>query len=92
MSNFSPPKPPGESSMPPLAIKIALIVFHVIQYLVTASAGFSLASIIAAVMVGAQLLPKEHFTRTFKLAPIRVSQFGSLLWFLVAFAEMRMAG
>ena len=77
--------------MPPLAIKIALIVFHVIQYLVTANAGFQLASIVAALMVGAQLLPRDHFVRTFKVQPIRVSQFGSLLWFLVAFAEMRMA-
>ena len=78
--------------MSPLVIKIALIIFHVIQYLVTATAGFSLASIIAALMVGAQLLPKDHFVRTFKIPPIRVSQFGSLLWFAVAFFEMRMAG
>ncbi len=76
--------------MSPTVIRIALIVFHVIQYLVTASAGFSVASIIAALLVGAQLLPRDHFVNTFKVQPMRVSQYGSLLWMVVAYAEMQL--
>lgn len=78
--------------MKPTLIKFGMVLFHVVQYLVTASAGFSFASIIAALLVGAQLLPRDHFERTFKTTPMRVSQFGSLLWMAVAFAEMQLAG
>lgn len=73
-------------------LRVALILFHVFQYLVTASAGLSLASIIAALMVGAQILPREHFLKTFKVQPLRVSQYGSLVWMAVAFLEMSLRG
>lgn len=74
--------------MPKWGVRVALIVFHVFQYLVTWSAGLALSSIVAALLIGAQVLPRDHFIKTFKVRPMLVSQFGSLVWMLVAFLEM----
>lgn len=74
--------------MPKWGVRAALICFHVFQYLVTSSAGLVLSSIVAALLIGAQVLPREHFIKTFKVRPLAVSQFGSLVWLLVAFLEM----
>ncbi len=78
--------------MPPWAVRIGLICFHVFQYLVTWSAGLPVASVIAALLIGAQVLPREHFLKTFRVNPMRVSQLGSLVWIAVAYAEMRIGG
>jgi hypothetical protein len=51
--------------MPQWAIRVALVCFHVVQYLVTWSAGLTIASVIAALLIGAQVLPREHFLKTF---------------------------
>jgi len=74
--------------MPKWGIRVALICFHIFQYLVTWSAGLVLSSIIAALLIGAQVLPRDHFIKTFKVRPMQVSQFGSLVWMLTAFLEM----
>jgi len=75
--------------MPQWAIRVALVCFHVVQYLVTWSAGLTIASVIAALLIGAQVLPREHFLKTFRVNPMRVSQFGSLVWIAVAYLEMK---
>jgi hypothetical protein len=74
--------------MPKWAVRVALICFHVVQYLVTWSAGLAISSVIAALLIGAQVLPRDHFVKTFRVRPMLVSQLGSLVWIFVAFVEM----
>jgi hypothetical protein len=74
--------------------RIGFIALHVFQYLVSAgtAGGLTIASIVAALMLGAQLLPREHFKRTFRANPTRVSQFGSIAWLLISMIEMGAQG
>lgn len=74
--------------LPKWGVRLGLIGLHVVQYLITASADLTLSSIIAALLVGVQLLPREHFVRVFRARPNLVSQLGSLVWILTAFLEM----
>lgn len=78
--------------LPPWLVRTGFIVLHVVQYLVVSLAGWNMAGIVAALLLGAQLLPVAHFEKTFRVNPMRVSQFGSLVWLAAAFIEMRMAG
>mgnify|MGYP005750783017 FL=1 len=78
--------------MSPVLVRIGFIVLHVVQYVVVALAGWNVAAIIAALLLGAQLLPPAHFEKTFKASPKLVSQIGSLVWLAVGFAEMKLAG
>jgi hypothetical protein len=78
--------------LPPWLVRTGFIVLHVVQYLVVSLAGWNAAGIVAALLLGAQLLPVAHFEKTFRVDPVRVSQFGSLVWLAVAFIEMRIAG
>lgn len=78
--------------MAPWLVRIGLIILHVVQYLVVSLAGWNMAGVVAALMLGAQVLPAAHFEKTFRVKPIRVSQFGSLVWLAVAFLEMQLAG
>ena len=59
---------------------------------VVALAGWNVSAIVAALLLGAQLLPVAHFEKNFKVSPKLVSQIGSLVWLAVAFVEMRLAG
>ncbi len=78
--------------MPKWTLKVAFIVFHIFQYLVTWNAGLVISSVVAALLIGAQVLPRAHFEKTFRANPMRVSQFGSLAWMAVAFLEMTIRG
>lgn len=81
-------------SMPKWLPRIGFIALHLFQYLVSASTGtgLTLSSIVAALMIGAQVLPRDHFKRTFHADPTRVSQFGSIAWLLISLIEMSAAG
>jgi len=76
------------SVLPKWSLRVGLIGLHVVQYLITASADLTLSSIVAALLLGVQLLPREHFIKTFRARPNLVSQLGSLVWILTAFLEM----
>ncbi|PTD97682.1 hypothetical protein C8261_03125 [Pseudothauera lacus] len=78
--------------MSPTLVRIAFIVLHLVQYVVVALAGWNVSAIVAALLLGAQLLPVAHFEKNFKVSPKLVSQIGSLVWLAVAFVEMRLAG
>lgn len=80
------------SALPSWLVRIGFIVLHLVQYFVVALAGWNVAAIVAALLLGAQLLPPAHFQRTFKASPKLVSQLGSLVWVAVAFVEMKLAG
>ncbi|WP_181358827.1 hypothetical protein [Pseudothauera lacus] len=79
-------------AMSPTLVRIAFIVLHLVQYVVVALAGWNVSAIVAALLLGAQLLPVAHFEKNFKVSPKLVSQIGSLVWLAVAFVEMRLAG
>lgn len=78
--------------MPAWIPRVAFVLLHVVQYLVTWGAGLAVSSVVAAVMIGAQVLPRDHFQKTFRVNPNRVSQFGSLVWMAVAYLEMTIRG
>lgn len=79
-------------SMPKWLPRVAFVALHVVQYLVSSSADLILSSIIAALMVGAQLMPREHFAKVFRTRPNLVSQLGSIAWLFVSFVEMSARG
>lgn len=79
-------------SMPKWLPRVAFVALHVVQYLVSSSADLILSSIIAALMVGAQLMPREHFSKVFRTRPNLVSQLGSIAWLFVSFVEMSARG
>jgi hypothetical protein len=74
--------------MPKWLPRAGFILLHVVQYLVSSSAGLVLSSIVAALMIGAQVLPREHFSKVFRTRQNLVSQLGSVLWLFVSFLEM----
>lgn len=79
-------------ALPPWLVRTGFILLHLVQYVVVAQAGWNVAAIVAALLLGAQLLPVAHFEKTFRTRPVLVSQLGSLVWLAVAFIEMKLAG